>query len=237
MKSYLDDPTLKERFLAQLAWHRQKDMIAQGVYGDMTDSGNFRGCAVGCSISSLARIEGEYSFDTMDHSLFERLLGVPAWLAHLEDAIFEGLPWDDARLWPERFAAAVPVGVDLWPLRWPFGEWLLRRDTARVEVDGEATAEDLAVSHIVESLHAVAAARAGEVNQHDWETACHAAGIADVAAARSMSWAMGVAYMLADPNAIGRVAGDSVRCLPEGPGRHAEWRVIADHLVELLEAA
>lgn len=91
------DPAIKETYLARVRAHREADQLAQG-HG-YWHSG--RGCAVGCTI------HGD------DHGAYERELGIPAILAFIEDNVFEQLPGDLARAWPENFLAAVPVGADL----------------------------------------------------------------------------------------------------------------------------
>ena len=47
------------------------------------------------------------------HEDYETELGIPVELAWLEDRIFEALPNGESLMWPERFLAAIPVGVDL----------------------------------------------------------------------------------------------------------------------------
>jgi hypothetical protein len=44
---------------------------------------------------------------------YERELGIPKVLAHLEDEVFEGLPATIANDWPELFLSAVRPGADL----------------------------------------------------------------------------------------------------------------------------
>ena len=52
-------------------------------------------------------------------------LGIPRLLARLEDGIFEGLPFEVAKEWPEKFLEAINVGADLSDV-WPkFAVWLL----------------------------------------------------------------------------------------------------------------
>lgn len=154
MNSYQGDPAFKRRFVRQIDAHRRADSVVQGLYGKM--NGKFRGCAVGCSIHSLDRIDGlketrrengdgGYS----DHAMLSERLGIPLTLAHLEDRIFEGLSPLLAREWPGRFSRAIPVGRDLSKV-WPqFALWLLtdpkhgvkqyaKTDQVRAAIDGVA---------------------------------------------------------------------------------------------------
>ena len=57
MLAYHSDPTLKRDMLAELAEHRKLDQIVKGTYGQGTN-GDFKGCAVGCSIHSLNKKRG-----------------------------------------------------------------------------------------------------------------------------------------------------------------------------------
>jgi hypothetical protein len=109
MQTYLNSPDLKTRFLEQIAFHEDADQLIKGSYGEGTGR-EFRGCAIGCSLHSLNIISGKKA-KTGDHSRYERELGLPIWLAYLEDNIFENLPLDQAKQWPRRFAEAIPVGA------------------------------------------------------------------------------------------------------------------------------
>ena len=130
--SYKNDEKLKEAFVKEIEKHREADAILQGSYGKM-DGEKWRGCAVGCSLRSLAILEGEeLQIKYSDHSLYETKLGIPEWLARLEDTIFEGLPVEESKLWPEQFAKAVPVGVNLEPVKWKFCAFLMRENIERV---------------------------------------------------------------------------------------------------------
>jgi hypothetical protein len=59
---------------------------------------------------------------------YESELGIPAQIAYLQDVIFEHLPIEQARTFPERFLEAVPVGGDLYPAFWKFMLFLLLDD-------------------------------------------------------------------------------------------------------------
>jgi hypothetical protein len=121
MQTYLGDPSLKTRFLDEIGKHEQMDAIVKGTYGEMHGA-RFVGCAIGCSLHSLNLITGKQTMndkdsaqtersDTGDHSRYESELGLPVWLAYLEDNVFENLPDDLAMTWPRRFAEAIPVGA------------------------------------------------------------------------------------------------------------------------------
>lgn len=102
MKAFTDTPVSKEQLLASLHAHRAADRLAKGHYWD-----DGKGCAVGCSLHDFAPGSEDL------HAEYERLFGIPAALARLEDVIFENLPARAAQKWPVRFAEAIPEGADL----------------------------------------------------------------------------------------------------------------------------
>lgn len=112
MRAFTDTLVTKEQFVKEIVWHWEQDAFVQGVYETMDLDEVFRGCAIGCSIHSIATLT-QQPLDCSDHSLYEKYLGVPEWLAKVEDAIFEGLPKNEAEEWPLQFTEAIKVGADL----------------------------------------------------------------------------------------------------------------------------
>ena len=96
MKTFHNDPAIKEKYIARVKAHMEADEIEKGYYWE-----NGKGCAVGCTI------EGS------DHEKYEIELGIPKEIAYLEDSIFENLPNELAKTFPLRFLEAIPVGADL----------------------------------------------------------------------------------------------------------------------------
>ena len=128
--AYKGDKKLKTMFVREIGLHEKADQIVQGTYG-IDSNGDWKGCAVGCSIHSLNRkLHKEYKTD--DHSVYETELGIPEWLARLEDTIFEGLPTDEAQKWPKKFAQAINVGANLEPVKWKFCAFILKENIERV---------------------------------------------------------------------------------------------------------
>ena len=111
--TYLNDSALKAAFLAEIGKHEAADALIKGTYGNM--NGSFKGCAIGCSLYSLNRLQGKTGTaliaETDQHIRLERELGWPVWLAYLEDHLFEQLPDDLSHTWPRRLSQAVPIGV------------------------------------------------------------------------------------------------------------------------------
>jgi hypothetical protein len=113
MLSFFGEQCLKDAVVERVKEHQLLDQIIQGKYWEQCDDGVFRGCAIGCVLHSS------------DHRAYERQLGLPVFLAYLDEHIFESLPKDEAKYWPLRFIEAVPVGVDLELVFSRFMHWLL----------------------------------------------------------------------------------------------------------------
>lgn len=206
MLSYHSDPALKQGVLTQLHAHAAADEIVKGVYWE-----DGKGCAVGCTVHSN------------NHAEYETAFGIPTALAHLEDAIFEGLPNAAAKEWPMRFMRAVPVGRDLGRVQWFFLSWLLT-DRAVGTLCARAAGGDMPT---VDEWLAAGLLSWGAAGTE----AANVAGIA-VDAARSAASAAGTA-------ARGAARGAA------GPAEWVAWTAMyeqtveqmADKLIEILEAA
>lgn len=101
--SFHNDPKIKQKYLDRVIAHKKADELIKGTYWE-----NGKGCAVGCTIHSS------------DHSKYKTELGIPEWLARLEDIIFEGLPNDKSKDWPIRFLSAIEPGKDLDQIKTSF---------------------------------------------------------------------------------------------------------------------
>lgn len=100
--SFHNDVSIKAKYVARLEEHHQLDKIIQGVgYND-----NGRGCAVGCTLENY------------DHDRYPIELGLPVWLAHLEDGILEALPKEKVPQFAVDFLQSIPVGVCVENVKW-----------------------------------------------------------------------------------------------------------------------
>ncbi|HOA79914.1 MAG TPA: hypothetical protein PKK61_02470, partial [Defluviitaleaceae bacterium] len=59
-------------------------------------------------------------------------LGIPEWLAHIQDSLFEGLPIGDNSQFAVDFLESIPVGVNLESVKWKFCAFLMRENIERV---------------------------------------------------------------------------------------------------------
>jgi hypothetical protein len=101
------DQAVKDKLLERIGAHEKADAIVSGTYG-RKEGGVWKGCAVGCSVHDLTqdkRLENP-------HTRYPELLGIPEWVAHLEDQVFEGMSAEKRTGFPRRFAEAIPVGGD-----------------------------------------------------------------------------------------------------------------------------
>lgn len=96
MIAFLGNQEVKDLYLNRVRAHQFADELAKGKYWE-----NGKGCAIGCTIHDS------------DHSKYESELGIPQWVANLEDRIFECLPSERAMTWPSDFLEAINVGSDL----------------------------------------------------------------------------------------------------------------------------
>ena len=130
MKAFHGDAKLRAMLIEEVKHHREQDQIIQGSYGK--ENGQWRGCAVGCSIHSL-NIKMGMNYSTSDHSIYPQAFGVPEEIAHLQDAIFESLPIAEAVLWPERFWEVIQPGADLSMVNPSLFYWMLTDDVKPTE--------------------------------------------------------------------------------------------------------
>jgi hypothetical protein len=213
MKAFHGKKTIKAKYLSRIRAHAAADEIQKGFYWQRG-----RGCAVGCTV------HGD------DHAAYETELGIPVWLALLEDWIFEALPMGKAKRWPERFLSAIAVGQDLEAIKKPFLAFVVAdaKESARL---AEARAASTAARTTARAAARTAAAKAAA-----W--AARAAAEAD-AAARAADAVWEAAEAAA---AAGRAAPRAAAALATWEARaawpaawEAAWARFAEKLISLIE--
>jgi hypothetical protein len=223
---------LRDAVVERVREHQRLDQIAQQVYWDGS-----KGCAIGCVLHS-----GE-------HMAFEQQLGLPVFLAYLDEHIFEKLPLEEAKGWPLRFIEAVPVGVDLELVFPRFMHWLLS------DPDGVRQYADARTVPIMDTIVAMYARRiegipfdvaaAWAAGDAAWAAAvaaagdaARAAGDAAWAAARAAAGDAAGAAAVAAAGAAAGAAGDAARAAWAAAG-DAAWaaavRRQADYFIALLQ--
>jgi hypothetical protein len=103
MQAFHNDPAIKAKYLARVDGHIKADNLIRGTGWD-----GFRGCAVGCTLEAY------------DHARYPIELGIPEWLAEVEDRLFEGMTETKAHTWPRDFLDAITPGADLEKIKGPF---------------------------------------------------------------------------------------------------------------------
>ena len=108
MYAFNNDPELAARVRAQVAAHTQADEITQGRYWE-----DGKGCFIGCIAHGS------------DVRVVEKLTGFPIMLTRIAESIFEGLPNDRAKLFPQQIIQTVQTGANLSLVAWKFLHWLV----------------------------------------------------------------------------------------------------------------
>jgi len=176
MKAFLDSVEVKEKYLARVHAHAKADEFIKGIYWE-----GGKGCAVGCTIHSD------------DHAAYEDELGIPKWLAHLEDTIFEGLPNERAKIWPVEFLEAVNVGADLNSIKSAFMIFTLEESLKTF--DHAKFPQVLKAVTDVKTLWRKYPHGRDESNRTEWREAADAAYVAYVADAAYASYVAYAAYV------------------------------------------
>src|SRR5262249_46458342 len=104
------------------------------------------------------------------HRAYETELGIPATIAHLEDAIFEGLSNGKAKAFPARFLNAIKPGADLSLVTAKFMVWMLSDPTDGVIVYAKGHPEVIASVSAITALYERVIAR-GIVSDQEWNRA------------------------------------------------------------------
>ncbi len=247
MKAFHGDNEVKKKYLDRVTAHRKADEIVKGQYWE-----DGKGCGIGCTIHSG------------DHAEYEPLLGIPEWLAHLEDRIFEGLPNDRAKFWPEQFLEAIPIGVELDKVKGPFLIFVLQSTLGTLDHDkypnilqsinsvidlyiiGEATEEDFREAANAASAYASSAAAAAAYSRAFSAAYAAASYAAYAASAASAAYAYAAAYAAsaaasaaayAAASADASYAASADASAAYAAAREPVYVKFADKLIELLRAA
>jgi len=139
MLSFHNDIKVKEKYVNRVKAHAKADNLIQGVGWE-----NGKGCAIGCTLESF------------DHSAYPTELGLPEWSAKLEDRLFEGMENKYAMKFPLDFLEAIPVGVDLEPVKWKFCSYLCSENLSIVEncdIDKDLKSQVSDSIKTIKSLH------------------------------------------------------------------------------------
>lgn len=226
MIAYHGKQETKDFYIARVKRHRELDELVQGIAWE-----NGKGCAVGCTLESY------------DHRAYETELGIPEWLARVEDSIFEGLTKADALAWPEQFLASINPGADLNKVEHPFIIFVLRSNLKNF--DNEKYPDVARVTNDIIALHerdepdeslawSAAWSAASAAKSAAWSAAWSAAESAARSAARGAESAARNAARGAKSAARG-AAENAARSAAWGAARSAAYKMFANKLIELLK--
>ena len=95
LQAFFNNPKIKEKYLGQIEQHYKLDEIIHRIYWE-----DGKGCCVGCLVHSS------------DHKQFEIQIGLPEWLAHLVDFLFENMNKGKAKEFPVQFIKSINVGTN-----------------------------------------------------------------------------------------------------------------------------
>lgn len=226
MLSFHNDPKVKEKYLNRVKKNRELYNIIQGIGWK-----NGKGCAVGCTLESY------------DHSRYPIELGLPEWLARLEDRIFEKLPKEEAMLWPEKFLESIPVGVNVEEVRHKLA--IIRMDNL-INIQNEFLQKNPNLSSIfikvISFINLVKNCHELELNKQycDWSAAKAAAWAAvwsEDFAAWAASWSSEWSAESAESaiwSSAESAENSTARAAEWSVASSAAWKKEADNLIELL---
>ena len=220
MLSYHNDENLKALVVSEMNKHQEQDQFIKGAYEKL--NGKFKGCAIGCTIDSVNKIFGR-SYKTSEHKVFEEALGIPEWLARLQDSFFENLPVGDNSQFAVDFLSAVPTGVNLEPVKWKFCSFILKEGIDRILLQHNLSEE--LMDQVVSAMRGVLNLHESAINTGEWDL--EAAELAELAAESAAELARSAAESAAELAAeLARSAAWSAESAEESAAwsaRSAAW--------------
>lgn len=223
MLSYHNDENLKKLIVCEMRKHQEQDQLVKDTYC-REEGGKFKGCAVGCAIDSINIALGK-RYRNSDHKVFEVALGIPEWLAHIQDYLFEHLPIGDNSQFAVDFLEAIPVGVNLDPVKWKFCFFLMRENIERVLsfscMPGMIREKSLSAIRAVIALHE----KAIETGAFDYNEAKYAMASAACPDFPDLNFLQAAADMSAISSALYAIGSARSSCSSEAqaPAFSAAW--------------
>ena len=105
MKAFNGSKKFKSELLAKALEHKAADDYRAGTFGELKAFG-FKGCSVGCTIYDI-----DPTHDKNDYEFLATKLGVPLFVVHLQDVLFEGK--SNKAAWTYDFLSSINVNSDL----------------------------------------------------------------------------------------------------------------------------
>ena len=235
MLTFYSDPAKKQERIERHKRHIEADRLMAGCYQD--ESNPLKGCSVGCDAIDISG-----DADGNCHKVVAEHDGVPEWLEHLRDAVFEGLPEDERAGWHLALAESIPVGADIEIVRHQLADWMLSDDGPMPEAVNHATVKDAisqvrkyhqdCIGDVFESEAASSAAWSAAIS-----AAISAASSAAWSAASSAAWsAASSAAESAASSAAWSAASSAAISAAISAAESAAFSKIAAKVVALLQA-
>jgi hypothetical protein len=96
LQAFHGKKSVKQMYVKRMKAHIDADELIHGEGWD-----GKKGCAVGCTLNKY------------NHACYQDELGLPDWLAQLEDKIFENMSREKSKTFPLEFLKAIPIGASL----------------------------------------------------------------------------------------------------------------------------
>lgn len=238
MKAFHNNAEIKAKYVKRVDAHIKADNLirGEGWTGE-------KGCAIGCTLEAY------------NHRRYESELGIPEWLAKVEDTLFEGMSLQKSKTWPRTFLKAINVGADLEKVKVLFLVAVLKQSLKSMNAckyDKDSNAQ--VVAAIEQSKAAVKEMIRRLKSGDDTSAAANAAWSASANAAESVTSATNAAANAAESarsaaESAARSVAWSVAASVESSGESAAWSVasatsaanaaydsLANELIKLLKA-
>ena len=210
LRAFHGDPTIKAKYLARVEGHMAADELVKGATGE-----EGKGCAVWCTL------------DAYQHSRYPVELGIPEWLARVEDTLFEGMTLAKSKTWPRDFLQACATGADLETAKAPFMVVVLRSTLANFDHDK--------FPQVLAAVNGtIALWSRDDIGSEDWSAARSAARSAAESAARSAARS---AAGSAAWSAAGSAAGSAARSAARSAAGSAAWSAAGSAAGSAAESA
>ena len=113
MRAFIKTPIKKSELMRELKAHQKADNFVRGRYFSFG-----KGCAVGCSLHSVAKIKGLTIGNNDDakfsnHYEYEEYFNIPEFFAQLSDVLFETISEERSKTFPVEIIKAIKVGANL----------------------------------------------------------------------------------------------------------------------------
>jgi hypothetical protein len=172
--SYHNKPEIKEQLIARMDKHIELDQLLKGATGQ-----DGKGCTVWCALNNGDLKEG------YNHKAFETILGLPEWLARLQDVIFEGLNVDDAKWFSSQWPKSIPVGKNLDPVKWKFCAFVMKENIERVLL---LDISDELKKQVVDAINGVLSLHNNAIETGVWDGSAARSAWSAARSAESAAW-------------------------------------------------